>query len=98
AAPPPQVATPTPATPVAQGRTCMTYAGAGWRQRSQGSLNECVQAVFAGHCVHPGEAEYARWGEQTLRLVPGRVGISDDNHSFRPLVVQDDSCALPPVG
>ena len=34
------------------------------------SLNACVQALYAGTCVRPGEALYGRWGETTLRLVP----------------------------
>jgi hypothetical protein len=61
------------------------------------SLNVCVQALFAGRCERPGGATYGRWGQQTLRLVPGRVEISADNHSFRTLADQGAGCAITPV-
>ncbi len=59
------------------------------------SLNACVQALFAGRCEKSGGATYGRWGEETLRLVPGRVEISSDNRSFRPLVDQGSGCTFP---
>jgi hypothetical protein len=58
------------------------------------TLNACVQALYAGHCVKPGEALYGRWGEETLRLVPRRVEASSDNRTFRSLVDQAASCAI----
>jgi hypothetical protein len=61
------------------------------------SLNACVQALYAGHCVKPGEAVYGRWGEETLRLSPRRVEISSDNRSFRPLVDQGANCVIPAI-
>jgi len=61
------------------------------------SLNACVQALYAGHCVKPGEAVYGRWGEETLRLSPRRVEISADNRSFRPLVDQAANCVTPAI-
>jgi hypothetical protein len=74
---------------------CWTHAEGQWRRLpSDTSLSGCVQALFAGRCVHPGEAVYGRWGQQTLRLVPGRVEVSDDNRSFRPLVRQGPGCSL----
>jgi hypothetical protein len=36
--------------------------------------------------------------QQTLRLVPGRVEISSDNHSFHTLADQGAGCAITPVG
>ena len=58
-------------------------------------LVACAQAVFAGRCEHPGEAAYGRWGQQTLRLLPGRIEQSSDNRSFRPLM---DQPGCPPHG
>jgi hypothetical protein len=99
--PPPQAAaTPAPSAP-AQGlqRACWTYAGGAWRRLpGDTSLNGCVQALFAGRCERPGEALYGRFGEQTLRLVPGRVEISGDNHSFRTLAEQGAGCSIPTGG
>ncbi len=59
------------------------------------SLNQCVQALYAGTCVRPGEAQYGRWGELTLRLVPRRVEQSNDNNRFRALAEQDRNCQFP---
>jgi hypothetical protein len=61
------------------------------------TLNACVQALYAGRCVKPGEAAYGRWGEETLRLVPRRVEASADNRTFRPLVDQGPNCATPQI-
>jgi len=52
------------------------------------TLGACVQTLFAGRCERSGEAAYGRWAQQTLRLAPGRVEISADNHSFRTLMDQ----------
>ncbi|WP_204276711.1 hypothetical protein, partial [Klebsiella aerogenes] len=60
-------------------------------------LGACVQALFAGKCERTGGASYGRWGEQTLRLVPGRVEQSSDNKSFRLLVEQTPSCGVPQI-
>jgi hypothetical protein len=59
-------------------------------------LNDCVQALFAGRCVHPGEADYGRYGETTLRLVPGRVEQANDNLHFHTVVEQRrGNCEIP---
>ena len=42
-----------------------------------------------------GAGVQGRWGEQTLRLVPGRVEQSLDNRNFRTLVRQGPNCSLP---
>ena len=90
---------PTPApTPVADGNACWRYADATWTKLESMSLNACVQRLYAGQCERPGRATYGRWGQQTLRLVPGKVEISDDNRRFRTLARQDRSCAIEPVG
>lgn len=78
------------------GGQCMRYTGSDWRTVSSGgSLNQCVQELYAGTCVRPGEALYGRWGETTLRLVPRRVEQSPDNNRFRTLAEQDRSCQFP---
>jgi hypothetical protein len=95
---------PTPAAaPAAEARAaapkeaaCWRYAERGWRQLpSETTLNGCVLALFAGRCETPGNASYGRWGQQTLRLAPGKVEISGDNSSFRTLVEQGPGCAFP---
>lgn len=96
AASPPPAAAPAANAPV---KGCWRYVGAEWR-RLPGDvpLNACLQTLFAGRCERPGGATYGRWGEQTLRLVPGRVETSADNRSFQTLVEQPASCVIPPVG
>jgi hypothetical protein len=87
---------PAPAVPVG---ACWRFAEGQWRRLpGEASLNGCVQALFAGRCVRPGDAVYGRWMQQTLRLVPGKVEISPDNHNFRPLVEQGAGCSVPAVG
>lgn len=94
AAPAPTAAA--PAQPIA---ACWRYAGAEWRRLPTSlALGACVQTLYAGKCERPGGATYGRWGQQTLRLVPGKVEISSDNRSFRTLVEQGPGCALPPSG
>jgi hypothetical protein len=82
--------------PTAAAAACLRYTGSDWRSLSSSmSLNACVQALYAGTCVRPGEALYGRWGDTTLRLVPRRVEQSPDNNRFRTLVEQDRSCQFP---
>jgi len=92
---------PTPAAPTAAGGpadACWRYAAGQWRKLpAEVPLNVCVQTLFAGRCVRPGEAVYGRWGQQTLRLAPGRVEISGDNRNFRPLMDQP-GCPPAPAG
>uniref|UniRef100_UPI000839F8B7 hypothetical protein n=1 Tax=Phenylobacterium sp. CCH9-H3 TaxID=1768774 RepID=UPI000839F8B7 len=79
--------------------TCWRHGGGRWRRVSEdGDLNACVQTLFAGRCERPGGATYGRFGTQTLRLVAGKVEISDDNRAFRTLAPQAPDCSLPPVG
>lgn len=79
--------------------TCWRHGGGRWRRVAEdGDLNACVQTLFAGRCERPGGATYGRFGQQTLRLVAGRVEISDDNRAFRTLAPQAPDCSLPPVG
>ena len=77
---------------------CWRYAEGQWRrQPAEMALVACVQLLFAGRCERAGEAAYGRWAQQTLRLVPGRVEISPDNRSFRPLMDQP-GCSASPAG
>lgn len=110
--PPPQEVTPGPeAVGPAPGVTlstgpagappavCWRHGDGRWRKLSgEMGLDACVQTLFAGRCEKPGGASYGRWAQQTLRLVPGRVEVSDDNRTFRTLVTQSADCSLPPVG
>ncbi|MES2860966.1 MAG: hypothetical protein V4701_05805 [Pseudomonadota bacterium] len=80
----------------ASGAPCLRFTGSDWRQLSGDmSLNQCVQALYSGTCVRPGEAQYGRHGNLTLRLVPRRVEQSNDNSRFRVLADQDRSCQFP---
>ena len=89
-------AAPTPAPTQAGGQQCLRHVSGEWRQLSGGmSLNACVQALFSGTCVRPGDAMYGRWGDLTLRLVPRRVEQSQDNSRFRTLAEQDRNCQFP---
>lgn len=95
----PSQTAPQPVEPSAQpasGAACLRHTGSDWRSLSSNmSLNACVQALYAGTCVRPGEALYGRWGDVTLRLVPRRVEQSSDNTRFRTLAEQDRSCQFP---
>ena len=94
---PPSVTPTQPAPqPVQAGAACLRHVGGEWRQLSSGmSQGACVQALFAGTCVRPGDAQYGRWGDTTLRLVPRRVEQSQDNSRFRTLAEQDRNCQFP---
>ncbi|WP_308238179.1 hypothetical protein [Phenylobacterium sp. J367] len=74
---------------------CWRYAQGRWRKMPDMARMACAQTLFAGRCETTGSATYGRWGQQTLRLVPGRVEVSDDNRSFRTLVEQQPGCVIP---
>ncbi len=87
-----------PDTQVAQGPTaaCLRYNGNEWNKLSDAlTIGQCARLLYDGRCVSPGSAQYGRWGEKTLRLVPKRVEVSDDNTNFRTLVDQGQGCAVP---
>lgn len=75
--------------------TCWRYSREGWRQVGEMGRGACVSNLFEGRCENRGQALYGRWGEQTVRLVTGRVEISSDNRRFRTLVEQGPGCSLP---
>lgn len=78
------------------GAPCLRFTGSDWRQISNDmSLGQCVQSLYAGTCLRPGDAQYGRHGNLTLRLVPRRVEQSNDNNRFRILAEQDRNCQFP---
>ncbi|MFA4951144.1 hypothetical protein [Brevundimonas sp.] len=82
--------------PTRVGSACLRHTGSDWRSLSNNmSLEACVQALYSGTCVRPGDAQYGRWGDTTVRLVAGRVEQSADNSRFSTLVEQDRSCQFP---
>lgn len=85
-----------PAAAAADG-VCQRHVGNEWRQVGQGmSQAACVNALYAGTCVRtPGEAQYGRWNNITLRLVPRRVESSNDNVTFRTYTQQNRQCQFP---
>jgi hypothetical protein len=88
-----------PPTAAVSAQACWRHGGGRWRKLPDvGDLNACVQTLFAGKCEKAGQALYGRYGSQTLRLVTGRVEVSDDNRTFRQLAPQGADCAIPPVG
>ncbi|RYG01457.1 MAG: hypothetical protein EON94_07690 [Caulobacteraceae bacterium] len=99
-----QPSAPAPTAPAATAASgpaggCWRYADGGWRKFPNDlTLNGCVQTLFAGRCERPGGATYGRWMQQTLRLVPGKVEVSGDNRSFRPLAEQASNCSIQPIG
>jgi hypothetical protein len=83
----------------AEQAACWRHQGGRWRKLpGDVAVDACVQTLFAGRCLRPGQAQYGRWGQQTLRLVTGKVEVSDDNQSFRTLAAQDPACAIAPAG
>jgi hypothetical protein len=73
---------------------CWRYAGGSWSRVGQTTQAACVSTLYNGVC-QKGGALYGRWGEQTLRLVPGRVEVSPDNRTFHVLMEQGAGCTIP---
>lgn len=98
---PPATAAATPSTPASASTAaplgaCWRYAGNEWRRLPGDiTLNACAQQLFGGRCEKTGGATYGRWGEETLRLVPGRVEVSSDNRTFRAAFDQGPNCSIP---
>jgi hypothetical protein len=100
-APPPSADLPMPAAISGNDATgdCLRYIRGVWQPAGQGvALGVCVHTLFSGRCVGPGQTLYGRWGRETVRLMPGRVEMSDNNRDFHPLVAQSaGDCSLPPI-
>ncbi len=74
---------------------CLRFNGGEWNKLNDSlTLGQCVVLLYDSRCVSPGGAQYGRWGDKTLRLVPHRVEQSDDNTNFRPLVEQGQGCSV----
>lgn len=86
-----------PAVVSTTGGACLRHVGSEWRQVGSGmSIGACVQALYSGTCVRtPGDAQYGRWNDTVLRLVPRRVEQSSDNVRFRTLASQNRNCQFP---
>jgi hypothetical protein len=99
-APPPPQAAPSQAGPEATAApegsaACLRYSGE-WRKVGDMSLEGCVQFLFGGRCVKPGAADYGRWGDDTLRLVAGKIERQTAGGGFRTLVRQPPGdCSVP---
>jgi len=85
---------PTPPVQPVSGQRCMRHAGGEWREVGTMSLGACVQTLYGGRCEQLGGASYGRWGDSTLRLVPGRVEQSNDNANFRTIAPQGRDCSI----
>jgi len=87
-------ARPTGPVQTVSGQRCMRFAGGEWREVGNMPLGSCVQSLYAGRCEQLGGASYGRWGDTTLRLVPGRVEQSSDNTNFRTIAPQARDCSI----
>ena len=71
---------------------------ASWRWRLSRSDAQRLCPDPVRWALGDGRATYGRWMQQTPRLVPGKVEVSGDNRSFRPLAEQASNCSIQPVG
>ena len=82
-------------TPLA---VCWRYAGGEWRKLpGEITINACAQQLSGGKCEKAGGATYGRWGDETLRLVPGKVESSSDNRTFHSIIELGPNCSIPSV-
>ncbi|TCS15007.1 hypothetical protein [Caulobacter sp. BK020] len=90
----PTISTPTvSSTPLA---ACWRYAGGEWRKLpGEITVNACAQQISSGKCEKAGGATYGRWGDETIRLVPGKVESSSDNRTFQPIIDLGPGCSVP---
>ena len=78
--------------------SCISHGPNGWTTVSEAApLGLCVTLLFDGRCQLPGNALYGRWGEQTVRVVPGKVEIAADGQTFNTLAVQNENCTIPSI-
>ncbi len=77
---------------------CIVHGPNGWTTMSESlALAPCVTMLFDGKCQTPGNALYGRWGEQTVRLVPGKVEIAEDGRTFTTLQEHGETCTVPRI-
>lgn len=87
---------PTPAAATTPLAVCWRYAGGEWRKLpGEITVNACAQQISGGKCEKPGGATYGRWGDETLRLVPGKVESSSDNRTFHSIIELGPNCSIP---
>ena len=98
---PAPAATPTAPTPAVSSTplaVCWRYAGGEWRKLpGEITVNACAQQLSGGKCEKAGGATYGRWGDETLRLVPGKVESSSDNRTFHSIIELGPNCSIPSV-
>jgi len=76
------------------GQACWRWQQGGWKRLPNPlPMQACVQALFASRCPGPDETFYGRWGDQTLRLMGGRIEVSSNNRDFSSLVDPWPPCA-----
>ena len=96
---PAPAAAPTIATPAVSNiplAVCWRYAGGEWRKLpGEITVNACAQQISGGKCEKAGGATYGRWGDETLRLVPGKVESSSDNRTFHSIIELGPNCSIP---
>ncbi|KQY29865.1 hypothetical protein ASD38_11145 [Caulobacter sp. Root487D2Y] len=96
---PAPAATPAAQTPAVSSTplaVCWRYAGGEWRKLpGEITVNACAQQISGGKCERAGGATYGRWGDETLRLVPGRVESSSDNRTFHSIIELGPNCSIP---
>ncbi len=82
-----------PSTPLA---VCWRYTGGEWRKLpGEITVSACAQQISGGRCEKAGGATYGRWGDETIRLVPGKVESSSDNRTFHSIIELGPNCSIP---
>lgn len=72
---------------------CWRYSDGQWERLPDDlPLSACLQTLYGGQCQRGGEPIYGRWSDRTLRLLEGRLEISDDNHNFRTIAERNPGC------
>ncbi|MBW8890685.1 MAG: hypothetical protein JF617_00360 [Burkholderiales bacterium] len=85
-----------PAASSAPLAVCWRYAGGEWRKLpGEITVNACAQQISSGKCEKAGGATYGRWGDETIRLVPGKVESSSDNRTFHSIIDLGPNCSVP---
>jgi hypothetical protein len=76
------------------GQACWRWQAGGWKKLPAPlGLQSCVQSVFGGRCPAADETFYGRWGDETLRVMGGRLEISSNNRDFSSLTDPWPPCA-----
>jgi len=87
-----------PAASSAPLAVCWRYAGGEWRKLpGEITVNACAQQISSGKCEKAGGATYGRWGDETIRLVPGKVESSSDNRTFHSIIDLGANCSVPSI-